>query len=352
MLELSDPGPFDLDAAGASRFAALSLACTERAWPNKPSHVYEAEAELRPPAELTPAFFGCFDWHSAVHGHWAMARLLGRVEGLREADAIRARLDAHLTPERLARERDFLALERSLTFERPYGWGWLFRLHAELASHPDPDFKRWAAAARPLYDLLAARFRDYLSRLSAPVRAGTHPNTAFAMSHALDAARSTGDEELARAVAQRARDFFLADRSCPLGYEPSGEDFISPCLAEADLMRRVLAGEDFARWLSGFLPAVSSPAFGSLTRPPEVRDRTDPRIGHLIGLDFHRAWCLRGIARALPASDPRRPVFERLARIHAAAGLEQMEGSGYGGEHWLASFAIYLLTDAGLRPAL
>jgi len=184
----------------------------------------------------------------------------------------------------------------------------------------------------------------YLSRLTVPVRAGTHANTAFAMVHALDYAHALGDVELASGIEKRALDFYQADRFCPVAYEPSGEDFISPCLVEADLMRRVLPREAFAAWLGAFLPAITSPDFRPLLRPVEVKDRKDPRIGHLIGLALQRAWCMEGIASSLPAGDPRQTAFMRLARIHRHDGVQQMFDSGYGGAHWLSSFAIYLFT--------
>ena len=345
-------GPPQPVAAGlaperAERLAALSLACSHKPWPNKPGHVYHGPGDLLAPERATPAFYGCFDWHSAVHGHWALLRLWRRVDGLASARAIVDLLDADLDPERLQRELAFFQQERNALFERPYGWAWLLRLYAEAAACERPACARWAAALRPLAAHLADRLRAYLDKLSVPVRAGTHPNTAFAMAHALDAARALGDEDFAAALERRARDFFLADRDCPCGYEPSGEDFISPCLAEADLMRRVLPQAAFAAWLEALLPPPDHARFAPLARPPEVRDRHDPRIGHLIGLAFHRAWCFAGLADALPAGHPRRAAYRRLAVRHRDAGLGQMFDSGYGGSHWLASFAIYLLTGSG-----
>lgn len=337
--------PSTLDAARAAEFLALPLACVDRPWPNKPSHVYDDAIGFLPPEAVTPAFSGCFDWHSAVHGHWSLVRLLRRFPDLPRAAEARAALARRLTPAHLAAEAAFFAEERSRTFERPYGWGWLLRLQAELEGWDDPQGRAAAAAVRPLAQQLGALLRDYLDRLSLPIRAGTHANTAYALAHALDYARAVGDAPLAAAIETRARAFYGADRDCPTDYEPSGEDFLSPCLAEADLLRRVLAPEEFVRWLDGFLPAADSPAFRPLLAPPEVRDRKDPRIGHLIGLSFHRAGCFEGIARALPPDDPRGPLFVNLARLHVADGLRQMMDSGYGGEHWLASFAIIALTE-------
>jgi hypothetical protein len=329
----------------ASRFVALPLACVDRDYPNKPGHVYEGDATVRPPREVTPAFAGCFDWHSAVHGHWAMVRLLRLFQDLPEGPRIRDAVRRHLEPQRIAAEVAFLSQERSRTFERPYGLAWLLRLATELHSWDDADGRAASAALAPLERVVAKRLADYLPRLTVPVRDGTHQNTAFAMAHFLDWARATGATDAAALIERRGRDFFGSDRDCPTAYEPSGEDFVSPCLAEADLMRRVLAPAEFASWLAGFLPPPGSPRFAPLLTPVEVRDRHDPRIGHLIGLAFHRAWTMRGVARALPDGNELRPLLLRLADLHLAEGLRQMFDAGYGGEHWLASFVIYAMTD-------
>jgi hypothetical protein len=334
-----------LDAALASRFVKLSLACVDRPFPNKPSHVFHATGDLKPPRHWTPAFFGCFDWHSAVHGHWAMVRVLNRLPHLPQAKRMRQRLSRHLTRKRIQRELAFFKLERSRLFERPYGWGWLLRLAAELHSADDAQMRRWSRAVKPLSDFLARQSISYLDRLSVPVRVGTHQNTAFAMVHMLDYARTVSDQQFERALLDKARAFYLSDRNCPTDYEPSGEDFLSPCLTEADLMRRVLPAAEFAIWLKSFLPKPDDERFQPLASPIQVKDRHDPRIGHLIGLALQRAWCFQGLARHLPAAHPHRPIYRRLARIHLERGLTDMFDSGYGGEHWLASFAIYALTD-------
>jgi len=344
--QVPDRAPVALDETRAAAFLKLPLACVDRLWPNKPSHVYDGPIAFLPPEAATPAFSGCFDWHSAVHGHWSLVRLLRSHPGVAGAAAAREALRRRLSATNLAQEGAFFAEERSRTFERPYGWGWLLRLQAELEAWDDPQGRELAATVRPLATRLATLLVDYLERLSLPNREGTHANTAFALAHALDYARQVGDEALARSLAERARAYYSADRDCPTDYEPSGEDFLSPCLAEADLMRRVLPPEELRGWLDGFLAAPDDPAFRPLLAPPEPKDRKDPRIGHLIGLCFHRAWCFGGLAGALPAADARKGLFERLARLHVAEGLRQMEDSGYGGEHWLASFAILALSSA------
>jgi hypothetical protein len=340
------PAAWSLDADRAGKLAALSLACLEKEYPNKTSDVADGDETVRPPRVLHPAFFGCFDWHSSVHGHWALVRLLKTV-GFAESGKARGILDAHFTPDRIAGELAYFAEPRNKTFERPYGFGWFLRLAAELRTWDDPDAKKWAAAIEPLERHIAQALSAYLDTLSVPVRAGTHDSTAFAMAHAHDYAAAVGDAALLAAVEKRARDFYLGDSACPTGYEPSGEDFISPCLAEADLMRRVLEPAEIAPWLDRFFAELDAPAFAPLRSPAIVKDLEDPRIGHLIGLSLQRAATYRGIAAALPEADPRRAVLERLAAIHRDDGLEKMTASGYGGEHWLASFAIFLLTDAG-----
>jgi hypothetical protein len=341
------PPPARLDSRRASRFARLALGCLGREYPNKPGAVYERDAQLRPPREVTPVFHGCFDWHSAVHGHWTLVRLLKTAPSLPEAPAIRALLRRQLTPERLAVELAYLKEDRNRTFERPYGWAWLLRLAVELERWQDPEGRVWARAIRPLAAHLVLRASAYLPRLSAPVRDGTHASTAFAMVQMLDYARGVGETRFARLLEARARELYGRDVACPTHFEPSGEDFISPCLVEADLMRRVLAPSELRRWLDRFLPSPGSRRFAPLAAPTPVRDPTDPKIGHLIGLAFQRAWSLRGIADALPANDRRRGPYLRIAALHTDAALGLIERSGYGGEHWLASFATYLLSAAG-----
>jgi rhodanese-related sulfurtransferase len=338
---------FHLDAARAAAFAALSLECVDREYPNKPGNVIENDEQVKPPRELTPAFHGCFDWHSAVHGHWALVRLLRTRPDLPNAAAVRAAVGRHLTPERIAGEVAYLAAERNRTFERPYGYGWLLRLAAEVRAFADADARTWDAALEPLAALVAERMRDYLGRLSVPVREGTHSSTAFALVHTLDYARVVGDGALEAAVTTRARDFYGRDVDCPTHFEPSGEDFISPCLVEADLMRRVLPAPEFVRWLDRFLPAPGSARFRPVAEPAEIRDPKDYRIGHLIGLHLQRAASFEGLAGALPAGDARVAPYRAMAARHRDAALAQMTEAGYGGAHWLASFAIYLLTGVG-----
>ncbi len=336
-----------LDEERAVEFARLSLTCVDQEYPNKPSNVVDGDDTVKPPRELHPAFFGCFDWHSAVHGHWAMLRLLKTFSGIPIRGEIRKTLSSHLTPAKIAVELAYYKEKYHDLFERPYGWGWLLRLVAELHTFDDEDAKTWANNLRPLGEHLSGLTRKYLDTLSVPVRAGTHHSTAFALTHIHDYAVAIDDLPLKEAVERRSRDFYESDTDCPTAYEPSGEDFISPCLVEADLMRRVLPKREFVSWLDRFLPRLDSAEFKPVLNPPVVKDRKDPKIGHLIGLALQRGASYNGIAKALPEDDPRRPVFLRLAEVHRDDGLAQMFDSGYGGAHWLASFAIYLLTDSG-----
>ena len=339
-----------LDTPTAERFAKLALACAGREYPNKPEHVLESAADAKTPRELHPSFYGCYDWHSSVHGHWMLARLLKTRPDLPSAPAIRERLAAALSAEAIAGEVAYVTAKSNRGFERPYGWAWTLRLASELSRWDDPDARTWSANMAPLEKAVVARFLEYLPKLTRPVRTGIHPNTAFALAEALDYARATGKADLLKTIVSRSHYYYGADRACPLAYEPSGEDFFSPCFEEADLMRRVLPQAEFSRWLKKFLPSLS-PAISKkrfALEPAVVADPTDPRLVHLDGLNLTRAWTMKGIASALPATDSRRGVLETSSAEHARAGLARVSSGNYEGEHWLASFAVYLLTDAGL----
>jgi len=333
-----------LDRATADGFAKLALACVGREYPNKPEHVLESASDLKSPEALHPAFFGCYDWHSSVHGHWMLARLLRGDPGLASAGEIRALFDAHFTAEAAAAEARYVEAAPNRAFERPYGWAWLLQLSGELARSDDPAAREWRTRLSPLEKAVVARLADYLPKLTRPVRTGVHPDTAFALGLALDYARAAGNKELERVIAARASYYYGQDRACPISYEPSGEDFLSPCLAEADLMRRVLPAKDFSTWLRRFLPRLSTKHQVGVA-PEVVSDPTDPKLVHLDGLNLSRAWMLRGIASPLPASDKRRAALLASADAHAKAGLARVASGRYEGEHWLASFAVYLLTQ-------
>jgi Protein of unknown function (DUF2891) len=336
------------DAAAAERLANLALACVHKEYPNKISHVLNGDADVKPPRELTPAFYGCFDWHSAVHGHWLLARLARRFPEAPFAVRARAALDQSLTVENLTAEVRYLQGEGRATFERPYGLAWLLQLAAELHEWDDPQARRWAAALDPLAKAAAGRVRSWAPKLSFPIRTGEHNQTAFGFGLILDGARTTGDTETAALLESRIRDLYLKDKDCPISYEPSGEDFLSPCLAEADVVRRVLPPESFATWLSTFLPRLPQDGRGDWLAPGVVTDPTDGKLAHLDGLNLSRAWMLEGIAAGLPAADPRLPALRAAAATHRASGLRAVTGEHYEGGHWLGSFATYLVTGRGL----
>ena len=348
---MASGGAPSIDVEIADRFARLALDCVEREYPNKISHVLNSDADAQPPRALTPAFFGCFDWHSSVHGHWLLARLVRLVPDADfTADARRA-LAQSLTPGNIEAEVAYLSTKSRATFERPYGLAWLLQLAAELREWDDVDADRWLAALVPLEGVVAEHIKDWLPNLSYPIRVGEHSQTAFAFGLILDWARTAGDTEMDQLLHTRIDEYYMSDRACPLTYEPSGQDFLSPCLAEADVIRRVLAPESFASWLDHFLPDVSRQPGGGTTwlTPAVVTDPTDGKLAHLDGLNLSRAWMLDGIASGLPLDDPRRKPLEEMARRHRDAGLSSVTGAHYEGGHWLASFATYLVTERGLR---
>jgi hypothetical protein len=331
-----------LDAAAAGRFARLALACVHLEYPNKIGHVLASDADVRPPRELTPVFFGCFDWHSAVHGHWLLARLARLYPDSDFAAAARAALDASFTEANIAAEAAYLRGAGRNSFERPYGLAWLLQLVAELRNWPDPDAQRWATLLHPLEVEAVDRIRTWLPKLHYPIRVGEHSQTAFAFGLIRDWSVAAGDTAMTSLIDERSRAYYQADVDCPLRYEPSGEDFLSPCLAEADLMRRVMRPAEFSRWLGRFLPQIPRGSRSDWLQPGIVTDRSDPRLAHIDGLNLSRAWMLRGIASGLPAADRRRKALEATAGKHAASALPAVTGEHYEGGHWLGSFAVYL----------
>jgi hypothetical protein len=323
-----------LDPQAAERFAALALACVHKEYPNKIAHVMHADADAQPPRVLTPAFYGCYDWHSSVHGHWLLARLGRLSPDAPFAAKARAALAQSITAPNIAAEVKYLNGAGRASFERPYGLGWLLQLAAELRESDDPLY----ATIKPLEDAAVERLRTWLPKLSHPIRSGEHSQTAFALGLMLD---STSDDALGKLMRDRALAFYANDRNCPLAYEPSGEDFLSPCLAEADVMRRVLPPNEFAKWLTAFMPKMT------LT-PAVVTDPSDPKLAHLDGLNLSRAWMLDGIASGLPKDDPRVASLMAASQAHASAGLASVTGEHYEGGHWLGSFATYLVTRRGV----
>lgn len=346
----SDPGGAELpelDEATAGRLAALALACVHREYPNKVAHVMRDDADARPPRELTPAFYGCFDWHSAVHGHWMLARLARRFPDAPFAADARTALQTSLTDENVAAEVAYVGRDDRDGFERPYGLAWLLQLAAELRQWEDPEAQRLARTLAPLEALAAKRLATWVPKLGAPIRVGEHSQTAFAFGLVWDWALTARDAPMQDALRDAATAFYANDRACPIAYEPSGHDFLSPCLAEADFMRRVLAPDVFAKWLHAALPGIPDDGRPWL-EPMTPSDRSDGKLAHLDGLNLSRAWMLDGIASGLPAADPRRAALLSAARVHADAGLSAVTGEHYAGGHWLGSFATYLTTRRGV----
>jgi hypothetical protein len=343
--------PTALDAATASRFSSLALDCVHREYPNKIAHVLSGDQDTLPPRELTPAFYGCYDWHSSVHGHWLLARLAQALPQAEFAAPARAALAKSLTAERLAGEVNYLEGPGRVSFERPYGLAWLLQLAAELRGWQDQEVQLWAFNLGRLERHASKQLADWLPKLDHPIRTGEHSQTAFAFGLILDWARTVPEAEMAALIEARSRKFYLDDRDCPLAYEPSGQDFLSPCLAEADLMRRILEPPVFAAWLGAFLPGLPLDGSASWLEPAVVSDPTDPKLAHLDGLNLSRAWMLEGIASSLPADDPRRSAVLAAAARHRSAGLHSVTGEHYEGGHWLGSFATYLVTGRGLAPS-
>jgi hypothetical protein len=328
----------------ASAFARLALKGLHTEYPSKPADVLNGEADVKAPRAIHPAFYGCYDWHSSVHGHWMLVRLLRLFPDLPERQAIRAALAEDLTAKNLRAEADYFKRPNARTFERTYGWAWLLKLAEELHAWDDPDGKDWSRNLRPLADTIVEHYLAFLPKQTYPIRSGVHPNTAFGLSFALDYARATDNKRLRELVEERSRTYFGKDAGIPAAWEPDGTDFFSPSLMEADLMRRVLPADEFPAWLRRFLPDLAKGEPKTLFEPATVTDRTDPQLVHLDGLNLSRAWCLRGLAAALPGDDPARKVLAASAARHAEAALRHVASGDYAGEHWLASFAVYLLS--------
>ena len=341
--------PATLDSTSAARFAALAVKCLHQEYPNKISHTMSGDADARVPRDLTPAFFGCYDWHSAVHGHWLLVRLVRLYPAAAFAHTARDKLARSFTPHNIAAEVAYMERADRASFERPYGLAWLLQLSAELREWSDPQAKQWATTLAPLEAAAGRRLKTWLPKLRYPIRVGEHSQTAFSFGLVWDWARVSGDEEMRTLLESAARRFYLSDKSCPLAYEPSGEDFLSPCLAEADFMRRVLDSRAFTGWLAAFMPGIPIDARNTWLSPGIVTDRSDPKLAHIDGLNLSRAWMLEGIAHGLDPHDRRVPALLAAAARHREAALPAVTGEHYEGGHWLGTFAVYLTSKAGLR---
>lgn len=328
-------GPVKLDSDLAARMARIALGHVAREYPHKLDHVYECDGDAQTPRALHPAFFGSFDWHSCVHGWWTLLMVRRRFPDLPEAAEIARLADATFTAEKLTAELAYLERPASTGFERPYGWAWLLMLQLEASRHEDAE---WGERLRPLAEAFAARLGRYLDILTYPIRTGTHGNSAFALTLSLDWAE-VFDPALAKAIRAKATGWFASDRDCQ-GWEPGGDEFLSPALSEALCMARCLPPERFAPWFAAFLPRLAAAEPSALFTPATVSDRSDGKIAHLDGLNLSRAWCWRGLAPYLDGEARRR--VEVAAERHLATALPHLAGE-YAGEHWLASFALLAL---------
>ena len=343
------PNSSALDEAAATRFAHLALGCLQKEYPNKIAHVMLSDADALPPRSLTPAFYGCYDWHSSVHGHWLLVRLLRLFPNASFAKDARHALSANLTPRNISAEVEYVKNAQRSSFERPYGLAWLLQLSAELRSWDDGEGREWSAALAPLEMVAASKLKTWLPKLHYPIRIGEHDQTAFSFGLIWDWSRISGDAEMKQLLVDAAQRFYRGDRNCPLSYEPSGQDFLSPCLAEADFMRRVLEPTAFSTWLGEFLPQIPRQRRAEWLPAGIVTDRADPKLAHIDGLNLSRAWMLEGIAHGLKRGDTRVPALLAAAASHRAAALPAVTGEHYEGGHWLGTFAVYLTSQAGLR---
>jgi len=334
-----------LTQASASNFAQIALKCVQKTYPNQPGLILNGPEDVLAPAKAHPSFYGCYDWHSSVHGHWMLARVLRMFPSLPEAPQIKKALNENLSAKNLSVEAAYFSKPGTQAFERTYGWAWVLKLQEELNLGTSSEAKAWAANVKPLTGVLVGRYLDFLPKQVYPIRTGLHPNTAFGLAFALDYANSAGDAKLKDLLVARSNDYFANDTDYPAKLEPSGSDFLSPALAEADLMRRVLPADRFTAWFHAYLPSLPKGEPKNLLQIAIVSDRSDPQLGHLDGLNLSRAWCMRHIAAALPPGDAWRAAMEDAGHAHAVDALQHVATGHYEGEHWLGSFAVYLLTE-------
>ena len=339
------PEPVSLTIEEANDLVELPLNCIDTEYPNKLGQTLENKEAIGEPKELHPAFYGCFDWHSSVHAHWSLVSLLKQFPKIEKKEAIREALENSLSAENIRGEVSYFQRSESESYERTYGWAWLLKLAEELRTWEDPLGKELADNMQPLTDLIVRRYIEFLPKLNYPVRVGEHTNTAFGLAFAYDYAKTTENEELLETIKKRAQSFFLKDDNCPLDWEPSGYDFLSPCLAEVDIMRRVLPKNAFSMWIDDFMPQLKNKEF--TMEVGEVSDRSDGKLVHLDGLNFSRAWVFYGLANQYPEQFGH---LKNVADEHVGYSFPNVVGDSYEGGHWLGTFAIYALQEAGNKP--
>lgn len=338
-LKYNSDGSLGLTNEGADFLAQLALDCMQQEYPNKLNQTLSGADMLMPPKILHPAFYGCYDWHSSVHGHWMLVHLLKNFPDMKKEEEIIQKLEENLTAENIIAEVTYFQ-EESKSFERMYGWAWLLKLGEELYTWDNEAGQRWYNHLKPLINLIIKRYEEFLLVQTYPVRTGVHPNTAFGLTFAFDYAVTTQQKELESLIRKTALKYYVNDVNCPASWEPSGEDFLSPCLEEANLMRRILNPDSFNKWYEKFLPKKE---LQSLLSPADVSDRSDPKIVHLDGLNLSRAWCFFGIASVI--NDQRTKIlFINAANKHLSSTLPNIATEHYEGSHWLGSFAVYALS--------
>ncbi len=335
------PDSVELNLEQANKLAALPLACINTEYPNKLGQTLGGKQDLKAPKELHPAFYGCFDWHSAVHAQWSLVKLLKQFPKLEKADEIKAKLEESLSKENIAKEVEYFKTENNKDYERTYGWAWLLKLSQELQTWDSDLGEELADNLKPLSDLIVANFTEFLPKLIYPIRVGEHTNTAFALSFAYDYAEAVKDEKFMSLIDKRSKEFYLKDDNCPVTWEPSGFDFLSPCLQEIDIMRKVLPKAAFPLWIKDFMPELMNKDFDMAVG--RVSDRTDGKLVHLDGLNFSRAWVLYGLVNKYPDK------FSHLRAVadrHVSNSFPNLVGDSYEGGHWLGSFALYALQES------
>jgi hypothetical protein len=333
---LPNPESIELNLEMANKLSRLAFNCIDQEYPNKLGQVLGGNEDLKPPKELRPAFYGCFDWHSAVHGHWTLVKLLKTFPNLDNASAIRDKIKANINPENIATELSFWEGNHNKSFERTYGWAWLLKLQEELLTWNDEDAKSWATTLQPMADVLITKYEEFLPKLNYPIRVGEHTNTAFGLTFAHDYSLAANNNVFTEFLEKRTIEYYSEDQECPISWEPSGYDFLSPCLEEAHMMSKVLSNEDFKTWWDAFLSKKEIYAL----QPATSLDLTDGKLVHLVGLNLSRAWCLFDIGRK--TFDPN---LTTIAENHINASIEDVVNGDYAGEHWLASFAVMSLTS-------